>query len=188
VVIVTDSKSAIQSLLSPRKVSEVRKDCWDILVLLKDRHQKTNSTVSLQWVPSHRGIAGNEHVDTLAGDARDKPRAGPQCIEFGELQKEIQRLSVKKWQERWDSAPQGRFRYEVDPLLHKGRISWKHRDNEVFFTRMRLGVVKTPDWRNLILREGSGLCQRGCNEVDIEEIDDVELVNTAVRDNLRHIR
>jgi hypothetical protein len=51
---------------------------------------------------------------------------------------------------------------------------------------MKLGVVKTPDWRNLILREGSGLCNRGCNESEISEDEEEEVIN-GVRDSLRHI-
>src|SRR5438094_350941 len=40
VVVVTDSKSAIQALLGHRKVSEVRSDCWDILTLTTQRYQE----------------------------------------------------------------------------------------------------------------------------------------------------
>ena len=54
---------------------------------------------------------------------------------------------------------------------------------------MRFGVVKTPDWRNLILHEGSGLCERGCNESESEseEIDELAVTPPVVRDTLRHI-
>src|SRR5271156_12170 len=134
VVIFTDSKSAIQALLTNRKVAEVRKDCWDILSLTSQRYQTTKSEIILQWVPSHMGILGNEHVDRLAGEARERPRVGRQYAEFGEIQKEIKRVSLQNWQNHWDAAVHGRYRYEVDPRLHPGRISWKRRDEEVFFT------------------------------------------------------
>ena len=75
----------------------------------------------------------------------------------------------------------------MDPLLSRGRIIWKQRDNEVFYVRMRLGVVKTPDWRHLILREGTGLCARGCNESDSDVSDDDDASQAGVRDTLRHI-
>ena len=108
-------------------------------------------------------------------------------MEFGELQKEIKRVSLRHWQRKWREARQGRYRYEVDPELRPGRVQWKRRDNEVFFIRMRLGVVKTGDWRNLILKQGTGLCPRGCNEPETDEFDEEEIDQRDVRDTLRHI-
>src|SRR5439155_3765104 len=52
---------------------------------------------------------------------------------------------------------------------------------------MVLGVVKTTAWRHLILREGTGLCARGCNESDGVESDDEEMNQYEVHDTLRHI-
>src|SRR5439155_25262985 len=108
-------------------------------------------------------------------------------MEFGELRKEIRAAGHRKWQSQWDAGLQGRYRYEVDPVLSRGRIIWKERDNEVFFIRMRLGVVKTPSWRHLILREGTGLCARGCNESDGDVSDEDEPSQDGVHDTLRHI-
>ena len=52
---------------------------------------------------------------------------------------------------------------------------------------MRLGVVKTPSWRHLILREGTGLCARGCNESDGDVSDEDDSSQDGVHDTLRHI-
>jgi ribonuclease HI len=187
VVIVSDSQSAIQALLHHQPVHQTRTDVWAIRADITARFLRTHSSVYLQWVPSHRGIRGNEEADILAGLARDQARGANQTIQFGELKLAIKLAGHKHWQQEWDQAVHGRFRYEVEPRLHTGRIAWSRRDNDVFFTRMRLGVVKTPSWRNLILKEGDGLCNRGCND-SVESEDEFETGDRdMVRDTLRHI-
>jgi ribonuclease HI len=187
VAIMTDSKTAIQELLIHKQVNKTRRDSWEIRAIAADRFRESQTNFHLQWVPSHRGIQGNEVVDMLAGLAREQPRGGTQVMEFGELKQVMKTASQRYWQQQWDSDTKGRFRHEVDPCLHKGRIIWSRRDNDVFFTRMRLGVVKTADWRHLILKEGSGLCDRGCNESEVSEDEEDNVGNESVRDTLRHI-
>jgi ribonuclease HI len=185
VVILTDSQAAIQALLQPRPVQQTRTDCWGIRGLGADRHEQSNAQVYLQWIPSHRGIPGNEYVDAQAGLARSWVRGKGQVAARGEIKTEIRKYSIQHWQTEWDKDPHGRFRHEVCPELRATRINWKRRDNDVFFTRMRMGVVKTADWRKKILKEGSGLCNRGCNEV--EDSADEEAERPGTRDTLRHI-
>ena len=45
VVIVTDSKSAVQSLFTQHTVAKVRRDCWDILTLTTQRFRDTQGKV-----------------------------------------------------------------------------------------------------------------------------------------------
>ena len=59
VVFLTDCRSAIQSLQSPKEQLE-----RDTLCMLHSLSQRVN--VAVQWIPAHCGLAGNERADKLA--------------------------------------------------------------------------------------------------------------------------
>jgi len=85
----TDSRSSLQKLLNfrgqPR--DKTTEDTWDALVSLS-----TRSHITLQWVPSHCGIFGNERADHLANlGAREPQDASP--IDLTTAKTCIQRLT-----------------------------------------------------------------------------------------------
>ena len=64
VVIHTDCKSAMQ-VLQQNQIKENQKLISNVKSLLY-QHKQENRKVTLNWIPSHIGIPGNEKVDTLA--------------------------------------------------------------------------------------------------------------------------
>ena len=64
VTIHTDCKSAVQALQSER-IKENRSIILDIKNLLY-QHKNTNRQVTINWIPSHIGIPGNDKADELA--------------------------------------------------------------------------------------------------------------------------
>ena len=70
-VILTDSKSSLQALASshsarPDLVVEIQQQCHALMV--------RGTVLTLQWIPSHIGIAGNELADSLAKQALRSPQ------------------------------------------------------------------------------------------------------------------
>ena len=62
-VVFADSKAGILSAGSTETViSTEARDCQSLIRLLKAKHKQ----ITLQWIPGHCQIAGNEHADALA--------------------------------------------------------------------------------------------------------------------------
>ena len=73
VIICTDYQSALAVLRegpSAQRTAQGRAEVWNRLLEIA----APDRPVSLQWVPSHCGIPGNEMADTLAGGARARNR------------------------------------------------------------------------------------------------------------------
>ena len=68
VVIHCDSKAAIQAL-QQSKIKENKNLITKIHVLL-EQHKHQNRSVTLNWIPSHIGIPGNEKADDLAKQSK----------------------------------------------------------------------------------------------------------------------
>lgn len=71
VVIISDSRAALQTITNCYEEHPV---ALRILRIVKELHRKGTS-VALQWVPSHKGVRGNERADTLAKQATKRPPA-----------------------------------------------------------------------------------------------------------------
>ena len=93
-VFLTDCTSLLQSLQGTNSRNKILKDIRRQLALLS---QKT--TLTLQWIPSHCGIGGNEEADKLA------KKGGEQTQEEGSTSYAEQKQLLKtvfhnKWKER----------------------------------------------------------------------------------------
>ena len=88
-VILSDSRSSLEALKSTAtsKYSSQEEHAYRITEILQER----NFSISLQWVPSHIGLAGNEAVDNIAKDAHALPTTIPCPLSVEEAKKVIKK-------------------------------------------------------------------------------------------------
>jgi ribonuclease HI len=118
-------------------------------------------SVSIGWVPSHCGVAGNEKADALAGTAwanGDEFFCSPTKQE---VRRRSTAMALKTAQCAWDVNHHHRYRYCVEPQLQQRAAMRLPRRHDVFWTRLRLGYARMADWTLKVRRRGTGDCT-GC--------------------------
>ena len=119
VVILTDSKSALQALLSGSKnrqdmQAEIRILCHEIISQGTDLH--------LTWIPSHVNIDGNEKADTAAGEAASLPFVTDDLgLSRSEMNAIIKKHVSHKWQTDLQSIGEKK-RWLIQPADHSGQF------------------------------------------------------------------
>lgn len=158
-VILTDSKSALQSLKRWEHPSETQ--CLLTKLLTLD--------VQLQWIPAHCNIEGNETADHLAKLAsqmgpKQKPNLTP-----GEILGKIRNTFYTKWTEEWGKAQTGRKFYNIKCKPSKPTYGWMSRKEQVTLSRLRLGHFPSPDrlfaWK-LVDSPSCPLCTQATGTID----------------------
>ncbi|KAG6442242.1 hypothetical protein O3G_MSEX002220 [Manduca sexta] len=119
-LILTDSRSALQLLYrctSPIRGIPIAYSILDIICKLRE----SKKNVTLQWVPSHVGIKGNEVVDKLAKEATIDG-VDYSCEPFyTEVQYKIRERCYKIWQEYFNerSKSKGIWYATIQPSVFK---------------------------------------------------------------------
>ncbi|XP_071152008.1 uncharacterized protein, partial [Mytilus edulis] len=102
VVILTDSYSSIQSI---NNNASSRPDILEPIQILACRLKQKNIEVTIEWIPAHVGILGNEQVDKLAKLALSNDKIDLNLsLSANEFIAITTALYKKKWQARWDNT------------------------------------------------------------------------------------
>jgi ribonuclease HI len=166
-VIFSDSLSALQSLDTGRCVSRPN-TVQQIKELLNEVTKR--SVVVIAWIPSHVGIAGNEHADLLAKSATEKLTIDvdvPQ--EIKDAYNDVSKYICSLWQKQYDESNTGAQYRLLEPKISKKiKYSNKQRDKEVTMTRLRLGKCCLNYYLHKIGCHDNGLCDT-CGEPETIE-------------------
>ena len=140
IVLLTDSRAGIEAIRNPKPKHQSH-----IIDAIKRKAQllaDSNMDITIQWLPSHVGLEGNEEVDTIAKSAHTNPQETEAEIDISEAKALIGHAQQKMWQLTYDI---------IRPNLHIGPIKtkiqkwpWanvKNRRVETALSRLRIGHV-----------------------------------------------
>ena len=160
IVIFTDSKSALQALEtfsdnSHRDIGELAKAIDNLLV-------SYDTSVTLQWIPGHSDIPGNEYADKLAKEGTQKDQPSKPCS--NSTVKQILRNNFREvWFNRWATGSTGRMMYsEMNKPRPHDKINSLSRPDQCIIFQFRTGHCKLNSHLNRFNPEHPPLC-RNCN-------------------------
>ena len=176
--LITDSLSAIQALQNGK--SRSRPDKVDNLLSLLNLASTVKFSISIEWIPAHVGIEGNESADMAAKEAMNTGIQDFTRPSKSEIYYIVNNAINKKWQSQWTHNNKGR-------MLHFGQPTVKTQC-DVYSTNRRLDTVYTG------LRLGhcglgfhhpgsqSGLCQHCGDPKVLDHVFDCESHTVHRRD------
>jgi hypothetical protein len=113
--IYSDSQAALKAIAKANPMSSQNLLCRIYTAI--DSLTGRGIPIRLQWIPSHRDIAGNEAADRLAKEAAliTGPYEKPLKRYLSVVSSIIKRQLDQLWQTRWEHCTKGRHSYHLTP-------------------------------------------------------------------------
>ena len=105
----TDSQSAIQAIAQMQHHKQPI--VTDKLTTANKLHNQNDVETSIQWIPGHCDIPGNDRADKLARQGTSKTQHDEQ-VSYATSKQIIQTKSRKIWHDRWARGNTGRTYYQ----------------------------------------------------------------------------
>jgi len=163
ILILTDSKSAIQSLENlPSKAANPQ-----LIIEIHEHLSNINSTIYFQWCPAHIGISGNETADALCAEAYN---SGIQLENIVKTKKQYYKHlhhTEAGNHEKWWTTQNHLFRYHIDPVLNTLPIQVNKLPAryDVVLRRLRTGEALT----NTVLHKYKKLASPECQVCKVDD-------------------
>ena len=130
--------------------------------------QNRGSQFEMCWIPSHAGIIGNEHADSLAKVASTTKQNIDRVIvpEMKELKEKVDAFILLKWQAMWQEEKTGREYFKLESRVsNQAKYQNNNRHQETTITRLRLRKCLLNYYLFKMKRHRNGLCDTcGVNE------------------------
>ena len=158
-IIFTDSKSALQAMENMQSNTNN-----EMINLIKASHNLLSSydvQITMQWIPGHTSIPGNEHADKLAKEGASKEQTDKPCD--NNTVKQILKNNFKeKWLISWATGQTGRIMYqEMNKPNPHDSINTLSRKEQCTIFQLRTGHNKLNAHLNRINPQIAPVC-RGC--------------------------
>ena len=139
IVILTDSLSAIKSIQSDQSS---RPDILEPIQILAYKLKAVGIDLTIEWIPAHVGILGNETTDKLAKAALNHRNIEIKiALSSGEFNAIIKTFYKNKWQSNWDNN-QNTWFHDLKPKIDSKTIfHTENRFHAKTITRLRLGTT-----------------------------------------------
>lgn len=181
--IYSDSKAALQALANPHKRKSGQGIVRSVLTTAQALKESLQINFTLQWVPSHCGIHGNEEADKLARAATTRLREHDhQPLAHLQIQA-AQERAHKQWAAQWKISDKGHHLRSIDtaqPGPHVRHLYDKlPRSQAGLLAQMRTGHCWLNQHRKRIGLTDSEKCECG----EVESISHVLLDCPLLQDN-----
>jgi ribonuclease HI len=105
-VILSDSKAAIQAIVSKEERDLESLECKRLLVRLHNRNHR-NKHATLQWVPAHCNICGNDEADKLAKKG-NKMKQYKKALSYNAVKSHVCTAVKSNIKKTWEKASKGK--------------------------------------------------------------------------------
>lgn len=127
--------------------------------------------VQFVWVPAHRGVEGNEAADRLAKEATTNTEVQLVIpLSRPEVKVLIYTNVSKLWQAEWKEEKRGRHLYKVHRHVTFSKSGYAGRQEEVWFSRLRIGHTGLNSSLFKIQKHLTGLCEHCGGTEDVEHV------------------
>ena len=135
IVIFTDSESAIQAIAQMQHHKQPI--VTDILTTANKLHNQNDVETSIQWIPGHCDIPGNDRADTLERQGTSKTQHDEQ-FSYATSKQIVQTKSRKIWHDRWARGNTGWIYYQHQQTPNQtDPINQLHRAHQTAVFRLR---------------------------------------------------
>lgn len=144
VTIFTDNQAVIARMANPSNRSG--QFYFQLCINLVSELRERGCTVTIQWVPGHKDVFGNEKADIAAKDAAEGRFPPPPVLIALETtaRRTIRQKFKKRWESAWRKATTGKQLREILDAPHKKTLAWYHGMPKLLATtiiRARTGAI-----------------------------------------------
>ena len=134
-VIFCDSSGALQALQHMHSRNYIVIRIKKLIKLI----ESDNKEITLEWIPSHVGIKGNEIADQNAKEALNRNSFINILYCYEDYKNIMKKEIMKQWQEEWDQYDT--YLHNIKPKIGNWNSSYQKDRREVAICRLRLGCV-----------------------------------------------